>query len=95
MNVEMSLHAESTNEDIESLRSDLCRLRDAGRAVRLDARSVCAPTTALIQLIEVAAADFAMHGVSFGLHEPSDALCAAYEELGLFASLMARLKMST
>jgi len=95
MEIAISLHAESSNKELEGLRSYLCHLRENEQAVRLDARSVCAPTTALIQLIEVAAADFASHGMSFRLIEPSDELCAAYEELGLFASFMARLKTPT
>jgi hypothetical protein len=53
----ISLQAESANEELKGLGSDLCRLRDAGRAMRLDARSVCAPTAALNQQIGLAAAD--------------------------------------
>ena len=39
----------------------------------------------------VAAAAFAERTLPFGLIEPSDRLCAAYETVGLFAQLMSRI----
>ena len=43
--------------------------------------------------LTAAAPAFAEKSVPFGLVEPSDALCAAYETIGLFAQLMTRIAM--
>jgi hypothetical protein len=65
----------------------------AGQPAYLDARHVDEPSAALIQLIEAAAAAFGEKSLGFGLVEPSDALCAGYETIGLFAQLMSRIAM--
>lgn len=62
----------------------------AGQSVHLDARLVEEPSTALIQLIEAAAISFGARDLQIGLVSPSDTLCAAYEDLGLFGALMSR-----
>lgn len=65
-----------------------------GRPVHLDARHVHEPSTALIQLVESAAAAFGARELAFGLVEPTDALCSAYEDLGLFSALMSRIAVA-
>ncbi len=78
---------------VAELRAALLARLDAGRAVNLDASPVAEPTTALVQLIESAASAFATKDLKVGLIAPSDALCSAYEDLGLFGELMARIVM--
>ena len=79
---------------IGSLKTVLLERLAAGQPVHLDARHVHEPSTALIQLVESAAASFAARGLGFGLVEPSDELCAAYEDLGLFGALMSRISVA-
>jgi hypothetical protein len=81
-------------EAVEALRERLLAALAAGSAVHLDARDLSEPSTALVQLIETAAADFAGRGLACALVEPSDALCQAYEDLGLYGALMSRIFMS-
>ena len=76
-----------------SLRTVLLDRLAAGQPVHLDARHVHEPSTALVQLVESAAA-FAARELAFGLVEPSDALCSAYEDLGLFGALMSRIAVA-
>lgn len=77
-----------------SLRTVLLDRLAAGQPVHLDARHVHEPSTALVQLVESAAATFAARELAFGLVEPSDALCSAYEDLGLFGALMSRIAVA-
>jgi|GEM_PF-6837824 len=76
-----------------ALQADLLEKLGVGMPVVLDATHVAEPSTALVQTLEAAAAAFAARGLAFGLYNPSDALCAAYEDIGLFAALMARIVM--
>lgn len=62
-----------------------------GQSVHLDGSQVGEPSTPLIEVIEAAALSFGARDLRVGLIEPSDALCSAYEDLGLFSALMARL----
>lgn len=78
---------------LADLKAALLARLETGEAAYLDARHVAEPSAALIQLIEAGAAAFAAKSLSFGLVEPSDALCAAYETIGLFAQLMSRIAM--
>ncbi len=78
---------------VAALKTELLERLAAGEGVRLDARHVAEPSTALIQTIEAGAAAFADKMLPFGLLEPSDALCGAYETLGLFTALMSRIVM--
>lgn len=78
---------------LADLKAALVARLAAGEPAYLDARHVDEPSVALIQLIEAAASAFAEKSLSFGLVEPSDALCAAYETVGLFAQLMSRIAM--
>jgi hypothetical protein len=78
---------------LTDLKAALLTRLEAGTPVHLDARHVHEPAAATIQLIEAAAASFAEKSLSFGLVEPSDQLCAAYETIGLFAQLMTRIAM--
>ncbi|MCA3247315.1 MAG: hypothetical protein ACKOEE_15030 [Tagaea sp.] len=73
------------------IKTQLLARLEAGRGAYLDARDVDEPSLALIQTIEAAAAAFAERTLPFGLIEPSDRLCAAYETVGLFAQLMSRI----
>lgn len=75
------LPIKSTAEDISVLRIELCRLRVSEKSLHLEAERVVMPSTALMQLIEVAAADFAAQAVSFGLIEPSDVLCSTQKKV--------------
>jgi hypothetical protein len=77
-----------------SLRADLLGRLAEGRGVHLDARHVHEPSTALVQLVESAAVSFGARELGFGLVEPSDALCSAYEDLGLFGALMSRIAVA-
>lgn len=78
---------------LAELKAALLARLEAGQPAHLDARHVDEPSAALIQLIEAAAPAFAEKSLAFGLVEPSDALCAAYETIGLFAQLMTRIAM--
>lgn len=89
----LELPATGDAAGLVELKAALLARLDAGEAAYLDARHVSEPSAALIQLIEAAAAAFAAKSLSFGLVEPSDALCAAYETIGLFAQLMTRIAM--
>ena len=80
-------------EAVAALKAALLAHLAAGEGVRLDAKYVAEPSTALMQTIEAAAAAFAEKTLPFGLLEPSDALCGAYEALGLFTALMSRIVM--
>lgn len=79
---------------IGDLKTVLLERLAAGRPVHLDARHVHEPSTALIQLVESAAAAFGARDIAFGLVEPTDALCSAYEDLGLFGALMSRIAVA-
>ncbi|MEA5501979.1 STAS domain-containing protein [Halotia wernerae UHCC 0503] len=78
---------------VAALKTELLERLAAGEGVRLDARHVAEPSAALIQMIEAGAAAFADKTLPFGLLDPSDALCGAYETLGLFTALMSRIVM--
>lgn len=75
---------------MRDLKAALVERLEAGQSVNLDASNVEEPSTALIQLIEAAAISFGARDLQIGLVSPSDALCQAYEDLGLFGALMAR-----
>ena len=75
---------------VRDLRAALLERLEAGQSVHLDGNQVEEPSTALIQLIEAAAISFGARNLEIGLVTPSDALCQAYEDLGLFGALMAR-----
>ncbi len=90
----VSLPASADLDSVAALRATLAERLAEGASVRLDARDMAEPSTALIQLVEAAAADFAVHGRTCTLLEPSDALCQAYEDLGLYGALMSRLAMA-
>ena len=75
---------------VRDLRAALAERLDAGQSVHLEASQVEEPSTALVQLIESAALAFGSRELQFGLVSPSDALCQAYEDLGLFGALMTR-----
>jgi anti-anti-sigma regulatory factor len=75
---------------MSELKAALLEQLAAGQSVHLDARLVEEPSTALIQLIEAAAISFGARDLQVGLVSPSDTLCAAYEDLGLFGALMSR-----
>jgi STAS domain len=77
----------------QALKSALAAHLAAGTPVVLDGRDVAEPSVALIQLVEAASAAFAARDLRFGIGDPSDALCSAYEDIGLYASLMQRLVM--
>jgi anti-anti-sigma regulatory factor len=76
-----------------ALQAELLEKLAAGTPTVLDASFVAEPSTALIQLVESAAAAFAARELRFGLYNPSDALCIAYEEMGLYGALMGRIAM--
>lgn len=76
-----------------ALQAELLEKLGAGTPVVLDATHVAEPSTALVQTLEAAGAAFAARELAFGLYNPSDALCQAYEDIGLFAALMARIVM--
>ncbi len=76
---------------IGDLKTVLLERLAAGQPVHLDARHVHEPSTALVQLVESAAGAFAARELAFGLVDPTDALCSAYEDLGLFGALMSRI----
>jgi hypothetical protein len=76
-----------------ALKGDLAAHLVAGTPVVLDASDVSEPSVVLIQLIEAASTAFAAQGLRFGFADPSDALCAAYEDIGLYPALMQRLVM--
>ena len=90
----LELPATGELEALGGLRTVLLERLAAGQAVHLDARHVHEPSTALVQLVESAAAAFGAKELAFGLLEPSDALCSAYEDLGLFGALMSRIAVA-
>jgi hypothetical protein len=92
-NATIELPATGDPITVAALKTELLERLAAGEAVRLDARHVAEPSVALIQMIEAGAAAFADKTLPFGLLEPSDALCGAYETLGLFTALMSRIVM--
>ena len=57
----------------------------------LDASHVDEIGTPAIQVIEAAARHLERAGFALGFALPSDAFCAAYADLGMFAALMQRL----
>jgi len=70
----------------------LLALRDGGAGtVVVDASEVVEASTAVVQLLEAAAGELDRGGRRLALERPSEALCTAYEDLGLFAPLMARV----
>ena len=75
---------------MRELRATLLERLEAGQSVHLDGSLVEEPSTSLIQLIESAAISFGARDLQVGLVSPSDTLCAAYEDLGLFGALMLR-----
>lgn len=89
----LELPATGDLEGLADLKAAILARLAAGEPAYLDARHVHEPSAALIQLIEAAAPAFAEKSVPFGLVEPSDELCAAYETIGLFAQLMSRIAM--
>lgn len=90
----LELPATGELEALGGLRTALLERLSAGHGVHLDARHVHEPSTALVQLVESAAISFGARELGFGLVEPSDALCAAYEDLGLFSALMSRIAVA-
>ena len=76
---------------MRDLKAALLERLEGGQSVHLDATHVAEPSAALIQLIEAAATSFAARDLTVSLVSPSDALCAAYEDLGLFGALMTRI----
>lgn len=80
---------------MNDLKSALLERLTAGQSVHLDGSLVEEPSTPLIQLIEAAAASFGARDLQVALISPSDALCAAYEDLGLFGALMSRIAVDT
>jgi hypothetical protein len=76
---------------IRELRAALLERLEAGQSVHLDAADVGEPSAALVQVIESAAISFGARDLAISLAAPSDALCAAYEDLGLFSALMSRI----
>ena len=76
---------------VGELKTSLLSRLEAGRSVHLDGSQVGEPSTPLIEAIEAAALSFGARDLQVGLVEPSDALCSAYEDLGLFSALMSRL----
>jgi hypothetical protein len=77
----------------DALKPELAARLDARTPLILDASDVAEPSVAVIQLIEAASVAFAAHDLRFGFADPSDALCAAYEDIGLYSALMQRLVM--
>jgi anti-anti-sigma regulatory factor len=75
---------------MRDIKAALAERLEAGQSIHLGASQVEEPSTALIQLIEAAAISYAARDLQVGLVSPSDALCQAYEDLGLFGALMAR-----
>lgn len=76
---------------VGELKAALAGRLAAGQSVHLDGSQVGEPSTPLIEVIEAAALSFGARDLRVGLVEPSDALCSAYEDLGLFSALMTRL----
>lgn len=76
---------------VDELKTSLLSRLEAGRSVHLDGSQVGEPSTPLIEAIEAAAISFGARDLQVGLVEPSDALCSAYEDLGMFSALMSRL----
>ena len=76
-----------------ALHGELLEKLAAGTPTLLDASGVAEPSTALVQVVESAAAAFASRDLRFGLYNPSDALCIAYEDMGLYGALMGRIAM--
>jgi anti-anti-sigma regulatory factor len=76
---------------MSELKETLLERLAAGQSVHLDGSLVEEPSTTLIQVIEAAAVSFAGRDLQFGLISPSEALCSAYEDLGLFGALMSRI----
>jgi hypothetical protein len=76
---------------IGEFRAALIERLAAGQSVHLDGSQVGEPTAALIQVIEAAAAAFTARELKVDIVAPSDDLCAAYEDLGLFGALMSRI----
>ena len=70
------------------LREALLKLINEGQPVALDAANVDELRSSLIQVVEAAAKSFSQHGLGFEMWAPSDAVIAAYEDLGLFSNLM-------
>ena len=80
---------------VRELKSALLERLETAQSVHLDGSLVEEPSTSLIQVIEAAAISFGARDLQVGLISPSDALCAAYEELGLFGALMLRTAVET
>lgn len=76
---------------VGELKTALLSRLAAGQSVHLDGSQVGEPSTPLVEAIEAAAVSFGARDLQVGLVEPSDALCSAYEDLGMFAALMSRL----
>lgn len=76
---------------VGALQAALLSRLEAGQSVHLDGSQVGEPSTPLIEAIEAAALSFGARDLRVGLVDPSDALCSAYEDLGLFSALMTRL----
>ena len=77
----------------DALKAELAARLDARAPLLLDAADVAEPSVAVLQLIEAASVAFAARDLRFGIVDPSDALCAAYEDIGLYSALMQRLVM--
>jgi hypothetical protein len=87
----LSLPAIGDLDAAGELKSALLALLATRHSAQLDASEVAEPSIALIQTIETAAETFAAAGLEVRLADPSDALCAAYEDAGLFGALMSRI----
>lgn len=79
---------------VGDLRTALLERLDAGQSVHLEANLAEEPSTSLVQVIEAAAMAFGARGLHVRLVDPSDSLCTAYEDLGLFSALMSRIAES-
>jgi hypothetical protein len=76
---------------IGRLKEALSERLAAGQSVHLDGSQVSEPSAALIQVIEAAAVAFEARDLKVDIAAPTDDLCAAYEDLGLFGALMSRI----
>jgi len=74
-----------------ALQATLLAAAEDGHSVLIDASDVDELGAAVIQVIEVARRSFTAAGRTFAIRAPSDAVTAAYQDLGLFSSLMQSL----
>jgi anti-anti-sigma regulatory factor len=71
-----------------ALQATLLAAAHDGHSVLLDASEVDELGAAVVQVIEVARRSFAAQGRLLAIRAPSDAFTSAYQDLGLFSSLM-------